>query len=217
MIGLMGLMGLMGRIGRGAAVCALLALACGCRGEAAAQSGSAAAPAAAAQSASAPAAAAKLAIPASWRELPEVVHAVDESLAAAKLLGAQVAAWGDPARGCYAIQLAAKERGRHVAQMEAGLRKGFGAPPAPATGSAAAGSTGSASPASPATKPAAANPSSAELTLSLEKPMPGSLRARIRDDGESTRLAAAVCFFHARYPEQCRRHCERALASLEAP
>jgi hypothetical protein len=205
---------MIGRIGGGAAVGALLALACGCRGEAEAQAGSAATPVANAPVANAPAAAAavaKLAIPASWRELPEVVHAVEESLAAAKLPGAQVAAWGDPGRGCYAIQLAAKEPGRRVAQMEAGLRRGFGAPSAPAAGSAAAGS------ASPASAPAAANPSRAELTLSLEQPMPGALRARIRDDGESTRLAAAVCFFHARYPEQCRRHCERALASLEAP
>ncbi len=187
-------------------VATLGALASGCRGEAEAQPAKADSPSATNAKVAAPVAEApKLAVPASWRPMPEAVHAVEESLAAAKMAGAQVMAWGDPARGCYAIHVVGKEQGRHVAQMEAGLRKGFGAPSKAAQGSA--GSAGS----------AAANPSSAEITLTLEKPLPGGLRARLRDDGEATRLAAAACFYHARYPEQCRRHCERALASLEAP
>lgn len=206
-------------VGAVAALGAVATLASGCRGEAEAQPAEAGATNASSPTSAtsakvaapaAPAAEApKLAVPASWRPMPEAVHAVEESLAAAKMAGAQVMAWGDPARGCYAIHVVGKEKGRHVAQMEAGLRKGFGAPPKPVPKEGSGGSAGSGS--------AAANPSSAEITLTLEKPLPGGLRARLRDDGESTRLAAAACFYHARYPEQCRRHCERALASLEAP
>lgn len=208
------------------AVGALAMLASGCRGEAEAQPAKAGAPSTTSAPSSkvavpaapaAPAAEApKLAVPASWRPMPEAVHAVEESLAAAKMAGAQVLAWGDPARGCYAIQVIGKEKGRHVAQMEAGLRKGFGAPPKVVLKEGGSGGEGSAGGKS-GSGSAAANPSSAEITLTLEKPLPGGLRARLRDDGESTRLAAAACFYHARYPEQCRRHCERALASLEAP
>ena len=45
----------------------------------------------------------------------------------------------------------------------------------------------------------------------------GTMRVRLRDDGAATRLSAAACFYHPRYPEQCQRHCERALSSLGAP
>jgi hypothetical protein len=163
-------------------------------------------------------------LPATWKPMPEVVRAIEEALAAAEINGAKVAAWGDAGRGCYAIQLAAREQGSAVAKVEAGLRKGFGAPPAEpsaagaATESAAPGSASAATGSAAADgAPTAANAGSAELSLALSQPLPGMLRARLRDDGEATRLAAAVCFFHDRYPEQCRRHCERALASLEAP
>ena len=150
-------------------------------------------------------------LPASWKPMPEVVKTVEDALAESEINGAAVAAWGDAGRGCYAIQLAAREKGAPVARVEAGLRKGFGAPPASAEGAEGA-ATGSA-----ATGSAAANAGSAELAFELSTPLPGLLRTRLRYDGEATRLAAAVCFFNARYPEQCRRHCDSALASLEAP
>lgn len=223
------------------AALAAAAVASGCRGRAEASGGDAApvAQAAAGQgaatggaqpgAASAPAPATSatqpLAIPASWQELPEAGHVVEQALEKANLRGAKVAAWGDPARGCYAIRVAAREEGAKLAQVEAGLRKGFGAPPAQpsaAGGAAASDASGAGSSASTegsvgSAVPSAANAGSAELQLTLPPPHTGAVRARLRDDGAATRLTAAVCFFHARYPEQCRAHCERALASLEAP
>ena len=259
-----------------ASLAALLLASAACRGRAEASGDVAVAQAAAAETAAGTAAggaAAKpvapvevaqvLAIPASWQELPDASHAVEEVLAKAKLRGAEVAAWGDPARGCYAIQVKAREEGARLAQVEAGLRKGFGAPAAAAdavaadaaaggaksgdggggagekaAGSAAGSSAASAPSAASATgapsaanapsapnagssagssASSAANAGSAELQLALAPPLTGTVRARLRDDGAVTRLNAAVCFYHARYPEQCRAHCERALASLEAP
>jgi hypothetical protein len=155
----------------------------------------------------------KLAIPASWQPMPDAIHAMEEQLASAKLGAVKVAAWGDPARGCYAVQLTAKEQGATLAEVAAGLRKGF-AVAAPTGGGSAvdAGAGAGAAPPGPA-----ANAGSAELQFEVKPPLAGTVRARLRDDGAATRLAAAACFFHPRYPEQCRRHCERALASLEAP
>ena len=170
----------------------------------------------------------KLALPASWRPLPDASHAMtevmEEKLADAKLTSVTVAAWGDPARGCYALQLSAKEQGVRLAEVAAGLRKGFGVAPEPEPAAALAGEqagsadatpAGSASGSASAAPPA--NAGSAELQFEVKPPLAGTVRVRLRDDGASTRLTAAACFFHPRYPEQCKRHCERALASLEAP
>jgi hypothetical protein len=192
---------------------ALLGLASsGCRGEAEAQPQVVAKVDVEAKPAAKPATAElKLAIPASWRPLPDASHAMEEALsgamAGAKLTAVTVAAWGDPARGCYALQLSAKEQGVRLAEVAAGLRKGFGVATATGSGSALAGAS--------AAPPA--NAGSAELQFEVKPPLAGTVRARLRDDGASTRLAAAACFFHPRYPEQCKRHCERVLASLEAP
>jgi len=165
----------------------------------------------------------KLALPASWRPLPDASHAMEEMLADAKLTSVTVAAWGDPARGCYALQLSAKEQGVRLAEVAAGLRKGFGVAPEPAAAGEQAGSadaapaSGSGSGGGSASAAPPANAGSAELQFEVKPPLAGTVRARLRDDGASTRLTAAACFFHPRYPEQCKRHCERALASLEAP
>jgi hypothetical protein len=200
----------------------LALLGCGCRGEAEAQpQGVAKVDVEAAPAATAAAVDPKLAIPASWRPMPDASHAMEELLAGATLTGVTVAAWGDAARGCYVLQLSAKEQGARLAEVAAGLRKGFGMEPAPGpsseqagTGSSVTGSGGSSDP--PVSRPAA-NAGSAELQFEVKPPLAGTVRARLRDDGASTRLAAVACFFHARYPEQCQRHCARVLASLEAP
>lgn len=149
-----------------------------------------------------------LAVPASWKPMAEAARAMEEKLTAAKLRNVTTAAWGDAPRGCYAIQLSAMEPAVRLADVAAGLRQGFGLPPEkPVTGSAPAAANGA----------PPANAGSADLQFNVAPPLTGVMRARLRDDGAATRLSAAACFYHPRYPEQCRRHCERALASLEAP
>lgn len=171
-----------------------------------------------------------LAVPASWKPMPEASRAMEEKLTAAKLANATTAAWGDAARGCYAIQISAMERAVRLADVAAGLRAGFGlpaekeaAPGSAGSGSAgsgsaatASGSAGSAAAASGSKVPPA-NAGSADLQFQVAPPLTGTMRVRLRDDGAATRLSAAACFYHPRYPEQCQRHCERALSSLEAP
>lgn len=160
-----------------------------------------------------------LAVPASWKPMPEASRAMEEKLGAAKLANATTAAWGDAARGCYAIQISAMERAVRLADVAAGLRAGFGLPPeqaAPA-GSAAGGEGRAAGGAEASSKVPPANAGSAELQFQVAPPLTGTMRVRLRDDGAATRLSAAACFYHPRYPEQCQRHCERALSSLGAP
>lgn len=164
-----------------------------------------------------------LAVPASWKPMPEASHAMEEKLTAAKLANATTAAWGDAARGCYAIQISAMERAVRLADVAAGLRAGFGLPAEKevAAGSAAAGSAGPGSAAAGSAGAGSdvppANAGSADLQFQVAPPLTGTMRVRLRDDGAATRLSAAACFYHPRYPEQCQRHCERALSSLEAP
>lgn len=153
-----------------------------------------------------------LAVPASWKPMPEASRAMEEKLTAAKLANATTAAWGDAARGCYAIQISAVERAVRLADVAAGLRAGFGLPPEQAaTAGSAAGGAEAGSNVPPA------NAGSAELQFQVAPPLTGTMRVRLRDDGAATRLSAAACFYHPRYPEQCQRHCERALSSLGAP
>lgn len=161
-----------------------------------------------------------LAVPASWKPMPEASRAMKEKLTAAKLANATTAAWGDAARGCYAIQISAMERAVRLADVAAGLRAGFGLPaekeaaPGSASGSAGSAAAGSAGPGGDVPP---ANAGSADLQFQVAPPLTGTMRVRLRDDGAATRLSAAACFYHPRYPEQCQRHCERALSSLEAP
>lgn len=161
-----------------------------------------------------------LAVPASWKPMPEASRAMEEKLTAAKLANATTAAWGDAARGCYAIQISAMERAVRLADVAAGLRAGFGLPaekeaaPGSASGSAGSAAAGSAGPGGDVPP---ANAGSADLQFQVAPPLTGTMRVRLRDDGAATRLSAAACFYHPRYPEQCQRHCERALSSLEAP
>lgn len=141
-----------------------------------------------------------LAIPPSWQPLAVISNAVVASLESNGIRDAKVSAWGDPARGCYSITLAASVAGDRLPRVGAGLRKGFGAAPQDADAAIVVGGNGF-----------------VELNFELSAPTEGRMRAFLRDDGRVTRLVAAACFFHQRYPAQCRRHCEQLLPSLRLP
>ena len=181
------------RLIAGAALgCAALA------GGAAVVAGEAAAPAAA----GAPAAA-KLAaeLPASWQPMSDAVAAVQGSLGQVGIAGAQVAAWGDPARRCYAVFLQASVKGK-PSELEAGLRAALA--PAQREGDAAGAGSGSAT-------------SALEVRLPLTAPVPGMMVARLRAEGPVTHVRALACGHMDRYPEACAAQCTRLQAQLEAP
>lgn len=148
-----------------------------------------------------PLAAAKLAsaLPSEWRPLDAAAAAMRASLDQVGVSGAAVAAWGDPARRCYAVWLGAEVKGK-PSVVVAGLRAALQPDAAPA-------------PAAPA--PPSAGPG--ELRLEVRAPLTGAAVVRWSADGPLVRLGSLVCGHVERYPESCRARCAALFAALEAP
>ena len=113
-------------------------------------------------------------------------------------------AWGDPALGCYAVQLAihggAADSGAIATQIVDGL------------GGGVAGLSGSAGGASKLSFSEVVRPSDGSEVLSFtfaRAPYHGRLRARLG----AGRIAALACFGNQRDPARCDATCGRMLQS----
>ncbi|MBK7536846.1 MAG: hypothetical protein IPI49_16080 [Myxococcales bacterium] len=170
----------------------------------AAADGASAAPAAGAAASPLPA---KLvaALPATWTALADAAAAVQGSVGKVGLTLVHAAAWGDPARRCYAVYVQATVTSK-LAEVEAGLRAALAFSPAPPAAAPA--------PAAPAAGGSAA---AASLRVALPPPSTGTLVAHLRAEGRLTLVRALACEIGARYPEACRKICERLADALEAP
>lgn len=129
--------------------------------------------------------------PAGWQALPEVAHAVGD---AAKADGVRVTgsdAWGDTARGCYAVWLKLSGSGVSVDQVLAGIAS-------------------ETIETKDIVKPTSED-GTGLVTLAFSKPgYTGRLRARI----ESGTITSLACFANEREPVACEAACTALLGSL---
>lgn len=137
--------------------------------------------------AQAPAAASGLTAPAGWQALPEVARAAAD---AAKGEGLTVAteAWGETARGCYAVWLSLAGGGASVEHVLAGL-------------------------AAEKLEPTdLVNPDGAGIVAFAfaRPPYTGRMRARIAEG----RVTALACFANQREPVACEAACTTVLGGL---
>ena len=120
-------------------------------------------------------------VPATWRALPDMARAI---AAAAHVPDTDAQAWGEPARGCYAVWLAVPAQAGSDA-IEADLHG--------VAGLAVQG---------------VARPSPGEVTLAFARaPYHGRLRAR----AAAGRTEALACFWNAREPAACQAACDGIL------
>ncbi len=157
-----------------------------------------------------PGAVSGLSPPASWQVLPDVAAAARTALGTVRIDG--VEAWGEPARGCYAVWMSVRGSGGAQAignQILASLGGDASAVPADA---AAPGSA-----AIPATAKLALHDivmptgETGVLAVRFERaPYRGRLRARIADG----RVTSLACFANQREPLACDVACTAFLGSL---
>jgi len=127
--------------------------------------------------------------PAGWTELPEIAAAAAAALRADGVTLEGSEAWGEPARGCYAVWLALRGPHAAAAQVLAGLE--------------AQGIT-----LADVVKPETAD---GIATARFEKaPYRGRLRAR----ASAGRLVALACFANEREPASCEAPCTTLLGGL---
>lgn len=137
------------------------------------------------------------AVPAGWQELPAV------AMSTKIVLGTDVAvdhasAWGDPARGCYAVRLAVRSDGA-ASELAADVLAGFAAAAMPGEPAwivrdvvAPAGDTG-------------------VLALQFER---GDYRGRLRARLGGGQIAALACFANARERVACDAACAGVLGAI---
>ena len=119
--------------------------------------------------------------PAGWRALPELATAIG---AKAELDG--IEAWGEPARGCYAVWIAARGGGDLAGELLAAL----------ATEKVAT---------TDVVKPAGA---SGVLAFTLER---GAYRGRVRAQVDGGSVSALACYHNEREPLGCEATCAALL------
>ena len=121
-----------------------------------------------------------LAPPAGWRALPEVAAAIGTK---AELDG--VEAWGDPARGCYAVWIAARGGGDLVGELLAALA---------------------------ADKIATTDvvKRSGTLAFTLER---GAYRGQVRAQIDDRSVSALACYHNLREPAACESACAAFLGA----
>jgi hypothetical protein len=163
----------------------------------------------------APASAPPTALPAGWVPLPPIAAAV---AAAAKTDGVVIdaaLAFGEPARGCYAVWLALHGPAATAAaladQVLDGLPAGGG--PRVAAGTRAAGAAPPAGSPGTISISGVVKPSGASGVLELafaRPPYHGRVRAQLGDG----RIAAVACFANQREPLTCDAACTRLLQDM---
>jgi hypothetical protein len=129
------------------------------------------------------------ALPPGWQALPLLARAATDAVAGAPV--ERVAAWGEPAMGCYAAELALRGPARDVQKVRDEILGSLRVEPRLAglrVHDAAVGSDGT-----------------SELAFERD-PYAGLLRATAASDG---RLALFACFWNQREPTACAAACRR--------
>lgn len=139
----------------------------------------------------------EIAVPAGWQALPAV------ALSARMVLGTDVAidhadAWGDPARGCYAVRLAVRSDGT-AKELAADIVGGF----------MIAGAVGE----PPWMLRDVTAPSGEEGVLALQFER-GDYRGRVRARIAGGQIAAIACFANARERLACETACTGVLGAI---
>jgi len=164
--------------------------------------------------------------PAGWKQLPAIAAAVGAAATADGVTIDAVDAWGEPARGCYAVWLDL-HGGAAAAPVLAGdaldsLRRAgapaLGAKPAPRAGSATE------RPGSPAIVP---SPGTLELDEIAAPTGPTGVlafrfarppyRGRVRAQLGNGRIAAIACFGNQREPVACDAACATVVPTAAVP
>lgn len=148
----------------------------------------------------APSPASGLAAPAGWQALPPMAQAARDSLGSGITIEG-VEAWGEPARGCYAVWLAASTAG-DATKLAEDFLGGL---------TSLSGSTGSAS--SGLVVRDVVKPTAAEGLLHLQftrEAFTGKLAARLGGG----RIDALACFANRREPGSCESACTTLLGAI---
>src|SRR5262249_9052775 len=136
-----------------------------------------------------------LAPPSGWQALPQLSSAARTAAAGVGVAGSE--AWGDTARGCYAVWIALRGAGATTDKMAEQLLASVAREPGIAVRDVI--------------KPiAGAEPGL--LSLSFERAAyHGRLRASLARDG---RISALTCFWNQREPTACGEACTQLIGSL---
>lgn len=141
------------------------------------------------------AAASGISAPAGWQVLPEMARAVGDAAKADGVTVAGTEAWGEPARGCYAVWIRLTGIGASVEQVLAGL---------------ASEKLETKDILKPTSEGNAADGLGIVALAFAKPPYAGRLRARI----ESGSISALACFANEREPIACETACSSLLGSL---
>lgn len=133
-----------------------------------------------------------IAAPAGWQALPDMARAVGDAAKADGVTVAGTEAWGEPARGCYAVWIRVTGTGASVEQVLAGI-------------------TSEKLETKDIVKPATEDGRGIVALAFAKPPYAGRLRARV-DSGSVTALA---CFANEREPLACETACSSLLGSLQ--
>lgn len=153
----------------------------------------------------APGAVSGLGPPAGWQALPDVAMAAHKELGSTVQVEG-VEAWGEPARGCYALWIAVASGGS-AEQIAEDILAGL-ASPTPATGAVGI----SAPPRSVAVRDVA-KPVGIDgvLRLGFEQ---GGYRGKLAAKLGSGRIVTVACFANQREPASCEPGCNALLGAI---
>jgi hypothetical protein len=138
--------------------------------------------------------------PAAWQQLPELAAAAADALAASGAGVAGRAAWGDPARGCYAAWLELRGGQGGAEAIAARLLDGVTAEPA-LSGIAVR----------EVVAPAAGTTTGVLAFAFTRVPYEGRVRAAIGPGGH---IGALACFWNEREPIACEGGCVQLIGSM---
>jgi predicted lipid-binding transport protein (Tim44 family) len=137
-----------------------------------------------------------LAIPTSWQPLPAIADAMRAAIRDPAIAVDTSAAWGEPARGCYAIALTLHGGDAAIDAVADQLLVSLGAATATEIRRPPAGAAGG------------------TLALTFTRPpYRGQLRVELARARGSTSAEAVACFANDREPDRCARTCRALLGA----
>jgi len=140
--------------------------------------------------------------PVGWKQLPAIASAVTAAARADGVTIDAVDAWGEPARGCYAVWL---ELHGATAAAPALADDALASLQRAGSGERAAGA-----PAAPLAIDELVKPTTAEGVLAFRFTRP-PFRGRVRAQLGRGRVAAIACFGNQREPVDCEARCTRVI------
>lgn len=143
--------------------------------------------------------------PAGWQGLPDVAKAAQHELGATVTVEG-VEAWGEPARGCYAVWIAVASGGT-AEQLAEDVIAGL-ANPTPAIGAVGISAPARSVTLRDVTKPVGAD---GVLRLAFEQ---GGYRGKLAAKLGSGRIVALACFANQREPASCEPGCTALLGAI---